>query len=95
MLSVFKLIVGAAHLVSNFVARDIKNPIFVFKSVDRRQSFPTVIDKCLFEGTFKFITQSFFNKVGHLLNCKQSKRGWEPQIFYSYIVMSQLHETKI
>jgi hypothetical protein len=26
--------------------------------------------------------QSCFNKVGHLRVCKQSKRGWEPQIFY-------------
>jgi hypothetical protein len=25
--------------------------------------------------------QSCFNKVGHLRVCKQSKRGWEPQIF--------------
>jgi hypothetical protein len=56
MLSVFKLIVGAPHLVTNFGARDIKNPIFVFLSVDRRLSFPTVIDKCLFEGAFKFNT---------------------------------------
>jgi hypothetical protein len=41
------------------------------------------------------ISQSCFNKVGHLLVCKQSKRGWEPQIFYSYFVMSQLYEAKI
>jgi hypothetical protein len=39
-------------------------------------------------------TQSCFNKVGHLLVCKQSKRGWEPQIFYSYF-MSQIYETEI
>ncbi len=39
--------------------------------------------------------QSCFNKVGHLLLCKLSKRGWESQIFYSYFVMSQLYETKI
>ncbi len=40
-------------------------------------------------------SQSCFNKVGHLLVCKQSKRGQEPQIFYSYFVMSQLYETEI
>jgi hypothetical protein len=40
-------------------------------------------------------TQSCFNNVGHLLVCKQSKRGWEAQIFYPYFVMSQLYETKI
>ncbi len=32
------------------------------------------------------LSQSCFNKVGHLLVCKQSKG--EPQIFYSYFVMS-------
>jgi hypothetical protein len=41
------------------------------------------------------VPQSCFNKVGHLLVCKQIKRGWELQIFYSYFVMSQLYETKI
>ncbi len=25
------------------------------------------------------------NKVGHIRVCKQSKRGWEPQIFCSYV----------
>jgi len=39
--------------------------------------------------------QTCFNEVGHLLACKQSKRGWEAQIFYSYFVMSQLYETEI
>ena len=43
--------------------------------------------------TDNLVTQSCFNKVGHLLVCKQSKRGWEAQIFYSYFVMSQLYET--
>jgi hypothetical protein len=38
--------------------------------------------------------QNCFDKVGHLLVCKQSKRLWEPQIYYSYFVMSQLYETK-
>jgi hypothetical protein len=41
------------------------------------------------------LAQSCFNKIKHLLVCKQSKRGWEPQIFYSYFVMSQLYETEI
>ncbi len=33
--------------------------------------------------------------VRHLHDCKQRKRGLEPQIFYSNFVMSQLYETKI
>jgi hypothetical protein len=41
------------------------------------------------------VKHSCFNEVGHLLDGKQSKRGWEPQIFYSYFVMSQLYEIKI
>jgi len=39
--------------------------------------------------------QSCVNKFGHLLVCKQSKRGWEPQILNSYFVMSQLYESEI
>ncbi len=39
--------------------------------------------------------KSCFNKVGYLLVCKQSKRGWEPQFLYSCFAMSQLYETKI
>jgi hypothetical protein len=39
--------------------------------------------------------QSYFNKVGHLHVCKQSKRGWEAQIYYQYFVTSQLHECEI
>jgi hypothetical protein len=39
--------------------------------------------------------QSYFNEVGHLPVCKQSKRGWKPSKCYSHIVMSQLYETKI
>jgi hypothetical protein len=41
------------------------------------------------------MSQSCFTKVGHLHVYTQSKRGWEPQIFYSYFVMSQLSETEI
>ncbi len=39
--------------------------------------------------------QTCFNEVGHFLVCKQSKRGREAQILYSYFVMSQLYETEI
>jgi hypothetical protein len=39
--------------------------------------------------------QSCFNKDGHLRVCKQSKRGWEAQIFYQYFVTSQLYESEI
>ena len=35
-----------------------------------------------------WLAKSCFNKVGHLHVFKQSKRGWEPQFFYSYFVMS-------
>jgi hypothetical protein len=36
------------------------------------------------------INQSCFNKVGHLLVCKQGKRGWEPQFFHTSFFMKTL-----
>jgi hypothetical protein len=41
------------------------------------------------------VVLSSLNKFGHLFVCKQSKRGWDLQISYSYFVMSQLYVTKI
>ncbi len=34
-------------------------------------------------------------RLGIYLFVLQIKRGWEPQIFYSYFVLSQLYETMI
>ncbi len=38
---------------------------------------------------------SRFNKVGIYFFANKARGGWEPQIFYSYFVMSQLYETEI
>jgi hypothetical protein len=43
----------------------------------------------LYFGTLIY-NKVVLNKIVHLLNSEQSKRGWEPQESFSYIVMSQL-----
>ncbi len=50
---------------------------------DLRQRRPVLLVAVRHEKVqLRVMEQSCFIKVGHLRVCKQSKRGWEPQIFY-------------
>jgi hypothetical protein len=76
---------SASHNSLPFIAS--YPPLKIMSGLAKRQGVELILHSML--------AQSCFNKVGHLRVCKQSKRGWEPQIFFKYFVTSQLYDSEI